>query len=94
MSENITEHLNSEEREKLDGMIQEGVKVKLQQDSLSDTMKDIKKTIKDEFGISNKDSNTLMTHAKSMSFNELDSHSQKLLDLAEQLGYYKPDNEY
>ena len=93
----MTESTNSqvltpEQRAELRKVIDEGVKLKVQQDSLNESMKEIKSRIKDEFGIEKKNATKLITSAYKHDFNDVEMEYEELISIAEELGLHNGGN--
>lgn len=95
MTETSNMHLNPEQKAELRKAIDEAVKLKVQQESVKDSMNEIKGRIKEEFGIEKKHTTKLINSAYKHNFNDVELEYEELFSLAEELGLHsgKSDEE-
>jgi hypothetical protein len=85
--------LNEKQRETLKAMIREGVDSKYRQQAEKDLQRDISTRAKEEFEMPKREFNMLVNIAYNQNGREIDKQTSEILDLAQELGFYIPEEE-
>lgn len=80
-----------EKRTALKGMVQEAVESKYRQDAEKELQKEIAQRAKEEFTMSKREFNSIVKVAYRDNGRQVERETTELLDLAEELGFYVPE---